>query len=124
MENNGERMELSDNSMVLAEDEDFTLPYTEPDFSALQQAYAQRPKTRKPLRREKIAAHYQDAFDLIGGVPRLALFAHEDPEAFYKQYARLILAEAKNTFDGEIRIIGFVQPTSLDGQDPIEGELA
>ena len=101
---------------------DETLPYTEPDFHSLQEAYSRRPRVRKPLRREKIAQAYDDAFELIGGVPRLALFAHEDPEAFYKLHARLIPAEQKTQFDGEIRIIGFVQPTSLDGI--IEGECS
>ena len=71
-------------------------------------------RKRGPLRREKIAQAYDDAFDLIGGVPRLALFAHTDPEAFYKLHARLIPTEAKNQFDGNITIVAAVAPTALD----------
>jgi hypothetical protein len=83
----------------------------------------QKSGKRPALRREKIARAYDDAFELIGGVPRLALWAHEDPKEFYKLHAKLIPTEQKNQFDGTIRVIGFVQPTELDGLPPIEGEV-
>lgn len=94
--------------------EEETLSFVPADFRALQEAYAKKTR-RKPLKRSKIAEQYDDAFELIGGVPRLALFAHEDPGAFYKLHARLIPTEQKQEHSGEIRIVGFVQPTALDG---------
>jgi hypothetical protein len=100
---------------IPVETDESELSYTEPVFHDLQKAYAAvKSAKRKPLKREKIAQAYDDAFELIGGVPRLALFAHEDPKEFYKLHARLIPAESKQQFDGEIRIVGFVQPTALD----------
>jgi len=84
------------------------------DFRLLQEAYAKRGR-RKALKRSRIAEQYDDAFELIGGVPRLALWGHEDPGSFYKLHARLIPTEQKQEHSGEIRIVGFVQPTALDG---------
>jgi hypothetical protein len=102
--------------------EEESLSFVPADFRLLQEAYQRRGK-RKALKRSKIAEHYDDAFELIGGVPRLALWGHEDPGAFYKLHARLIPSEQKTEHNGEIRIVGFVQPTALDGVEPLEGEI-
>lgn len=105
------------------EDEPYELPVPTQDSSFVDFLNAheiQRKAKRAPLKRERIAQAYHDAFELIGGVPRLALFAHSDPKEFYKMHARLIPAESKQQFDGRIQIVGFVQPTALDGADVIE----
>jgi hypothetical protein len=112
-----------DNLPIPIDEEEPTLPLptAETSFLEFYEAHQlQKKPRRKGLRREKVAQAYDDVFELIGGVPRMALFAHEDPKEFYKQYARLIPTEQRNQFDGTIRVIGFVQPTALDGA--IEGE--
>ena len=113
--------------MPLSEEEDIQLPLPteETSFMDFVDSHQLQRRPRKPLRREKIAQQYDDAFELIGGVPRLAHWAHSDPKEFYKLHAKLIPSEQKNQFDGTIRVIGFVQPTALDGlPPPIEGETA
>ena len=97
-----------------AETDEQPLSFVPADFRLLQEAYAKKSKKHR-LKRSHIAEKYDDAFELIGGVPRLALFAHEYPGAFYKLHARLIPTEQKQEHSGEIRIVGFVQPTALDG---------
>lgn len=82
------------------------------DFTEMHEVQTRR--KRGPLKRDVIAHAYQDAFELIGGVPRLALFAHSDPEAFYKLHARLIPSEQKTQFDGHITLEAAVRPTLLD----------
>jgi hypothetical protein len=92
----------------------------ETSFVDFARAHEVQKARRQPLKREKIAQAYDEAFELIGGVPRLAHFAHSDPKEFYKLHARLIPTEQKTQFDGKIQIVGFVRPTALDGY--IEGE--
>ena len=91
------------------------LPTAETSFLDFTEMHEVQTKGKRgPLRREKIAQAYDDAFELIGGVPRLALFAHSDPEAFYKLHARLIPSEQKTHFDGHIVLEAAVRPTLLD----------
>jgi hypothetical protein len=56
----------------------------------------------RELKRQRVVSAFQDAFELIGGVPRLAHWADTHPTDFYKLYARLLPAEASKrvTHDG------------------------
>lgn len=105
-------------------DEDqLPVPSADTSFLDFQRGYEiQTRRKRGVLKRQVIAQAYQDAFELIGGVPRLALYAHNDPEGFYKLHARLIPTEQKQEFDGRITIVGMIAPTSLD-KDFIEGTV-
>jgi len=47
-------------------------------------------KLPKPLRTAKAAEAMQQAFEIIGGVPRLALWADRNPDKFYPLFARMI----------------------------------
>lgn len=47
-------------------------------------------KLPKQLRTAKAAEAMQQAFELIGGVPRLALWADRNPDKFYPLFARMI----------------------------------
>ena len=60
----------------------------------------------RELKREKVVHAFQEAFELIGGVPRLAHWADQSPSAFYKLYARLLPTQANNQLEhsGEIRV--------------------
>lgn len=60
----------------------------------------------RELKRQRVVSAFQDAFELIGGVPRLAHWADTHPTDFFKLYARLLPAEAskKVTHDGGFTI--------------------
>lgn len=58
-----------------------------------------------------------DAFDLIGGVPRLALWADANPGDFFtKLLPRTMQTHQQTEHSGEIRIISAVPRTTLDGE--------
>lgn len=46
-----------------------------------------------PMRSKTAKEAFQLAFQLIGGVPRLALWAHANPTEFYRIYSKLIPQE-------------------------------
>ncbi len=47
-------------------------------------------KLAKPLKGAKAAESFQRAFEIIGGIPRLALWADKNLGRFYTLYARMI----------------------------------
>lgn len=47
------------------------------------------------LKDSKAAKAFQQAFDMIGGVPRLALWADKNPTKFYTLYSKLVPATAE-----------------------------
>lgn len=60
------------------------------DFIALIERGLHSAKLPKALRGMKAAEAFQSAFEIIGGVPRLALWADKNPEKFYPLLARMI----------------------------------
>jgi len=44
--------------------------------------------------RANIVQAFTDAFEIIGGVPRLALWAHENETDFYKLYGKLLPSQS------------------------------
>lgn len=58
------------------------------------EALAQNKTIRVPknpnFTRKQVVEAFQSAFELIGGVPRLALWAHENPDKFYQLYGKLL----------------------------------
>lgn len=88
-------------------------------FSSMAKAQQKRlsiPRTKEFTRKDVIEA-LADSFELIGGIPRMAAWAHENPTKFYELYARLAPSENNNTHlhDGLITIQGALQPSPLDG---------
>ncbi len=77
----------------------------------------------RELQRKRVVNAFQDAFELIGGVPRLAHWADQSPSAFYKLYARLLPTTAQQQLEhsGEI-IIKHVLPRGpldiVEGHEP------
>ncbi len=66
--------------------------------------------------RKDVVNAFQSAFDLIGGVPRLALWANEHQTDFYKMYSKLIPTGASSAL-GEVqdlRIAMHIVPGPLD----------
>ena len=49
------------------------------------------------LRRKQVVSAFHDAFELIGGVPRLALWADQNQTEFYRLYAKLMPKTNENT---------------------------
>jgi len=71
-------------------------------------------RVRRSPRRANNAVH--DAFDLIGGVPRLAMWADANPGEFYcKLLTRTMQTHQQQEHSGEIRIISAVPRTAIDG---------
>lgn len=66
--------------------------------------------------RKDVARAFHDAFDLIGGVPRLAIWGDENPTDFYKLWARLLPSAAADEIQEAdvIRIQHVLPRTKLD----------
>ncbi len=46
--------------------------------------------------RKDVVNAFQQSFELMGGIPRLALWGHENPDKFYPLYARLLPSQASS----------------------------
>lgn len=70
----------------------------------------------REVKRAKVVNAFHEAFELIGGVPRLAHWADQSPSAFYKLYARLLPTQANQQLEhsGEIRVRHILPRGPLD----------
>lgn len=67
----------------------------------------------RQLNRAEVVAAFQDSFDMIGGVPRMALWAEEHPTEFYRLYAKLLPSSAAQQIgDKDEMVIRHVLPRS------------
>lgn len=75
-----------------------------------------RVRLPREVDRRRVANAFEDAFELIGGVPRLALWADKHESAFYKLYARLAPTSAQSKVDvsGGIVVKHVLPRTELD----------
>jgi hypothetical protein len=65
--------------------------------------------------RQDVVNAFQNAFTMIGGIQRLALWAHANPDKFYPLYAKLMPSTAINIGDNaQVQIIHALPPTDLD----------
>ncbi len=73
---------------------------------------------RKKFEREKFLAAMDEAFELIGGVPRLAIWADQNPTEFYRLMGKTI--PQANMLD----IVGKMQMQILPalGRSPLDGD--
>ena len=73
------------------------------------------------LSRKRVVQAFLDAFEMIGGMPRLAVWANENPSEFYKLYARLLPSQASSVLGEEnvMRVIHVLPRGPLDG--PTDG---
>lgn len=46
--------------------------------------------------RKDVVNAFQQSFELMGGIPRLALWGHENPDKFFPLYARLLPSQASS----------------------------
>ena len=66
------------------------------------------------LKDSKAAKAFQQAFDMIGGVPRLALWADQNPTKFYTLYSKLVPATAEVNTKTDIKVtISWASPDRL-----------
>jgi hypothetical protein len=119
---------LAELSMNTVKDEDGNSNVDmEQVFTVMSNAHAQRlaiPRS-SAFSRKQIVGAFHSAFELIGGVPRLAAWAHTHETEFYKLYARLLPNQAQVDFgnDGVLKIVHSLAPTALDGpREAIEGQ--
>ena len=73
----------------------------------------------RELKRQRVVNAFQDAFELIGGVPRLAHWADDHPSAFFKLYARLLPTTAQQQLEhsGEIVVKHVLPRGPLDNPE-------
>jgi hypothetical protein len=106
--------------------ENSIIPFmTKEEFDAMNQALTQladgnakvTKMTKREFAKQKVMDAFHDAFDLIGGVPRLAYWAHQNPTEFFKLYAKMLPAGASIdvTASGEIVFKHVLPPSKLDG---------
>lgn len=56
------------------------------------------------LRTRNVREQFLHAFELIGGIPRLAHWAHTNPDKFYSLYSKLIPAQVTGPNGGALKI--------------------
>jgi len=61
--------------------------------------------TYERLRRAQVIEAFSVAFQMIGGVPRLALWADQNPDEFYKLYGRLLPASTSQEMSDDSHIV-------------------
>ncbi len=74
---------------------------------------ATSPKLPAYVRTRNVREQFQHAFELIGGIPRLALWAHSNPDKFFSLYSKLIPTQVSGEGGGPIK----VQLSWIDGRD-------
>ena len=78
-------------------------------------------KLPQKLKGQRAADAFQSAFDLIGGIPRLALWADKNPSAFFALYSKLIPATVQAQVNHTIKIDApWMNPNRLGYQDAID----
>lgn len=72
-------------------------------------------KKRDGFSRQDVVNSFQRAFEMIGGVQRLALWANQNPDKFYPLYSRLLPSAAISIGTaGQVQIVHAIAPTALD----------
>lgn len=73
-------------------------------------------QARKEFNRKEVSIAFQEAFELIGGVRRLAVWANENPTEFFKLYGRQLPTGAQVDINasGEIIFKHVLPPSKLD----------
>jgi len=88
--------------------------FSAPDAVDYDTSRLDRPMARSS-KRSLAATH--DTFDLIGGVPRLAIWADKNPgEFFTKIWAKTIQTQQQNEHSGVIEIRSAIPRSPLDGE--------
>lgn len=75
-----------------------------------------RVRVPRDVSRKRLVQAFTDAFELIGGVPRLAHWADQHPSEFYKLMARLFpnVAQQQIEHGGQVTVIHALPRSKLD----------
>jgi len=67
-------------------------------------ALATTPSLPAYVKSRNVREQFQFAFELIGGIPRLAHWAHQNPDKFFSLYSKLIPAQVTGADGGAIKV--------------------
>lgn len=84
---------------------------------AIASAYPKAPsKLSREFDRKRVAEAFENAFELIGGVSRLAIWADANPTEFFKLYGRMLPTGTSVDLNakGEITFKHVLPPSKLD----------
>jgi hypothetical protein len=73
-----------------------------------------------PEKRTKVGEAFQEVFELVGGVPRLALYADENYGDFLRHYSKMIPRDVDMKHSGTINIVPALPPSPLDETEVID----
>ena len=72
-------------------------------------------------RSRNVRDQFQFAFELIGGIPRLAHWAHANPDKFFQLYSKLIPAQVSGVDGGPLQIqLSWVNARDTSGRSPAQ----
>lgn len=72
-------------------------------------------KKRDGFSRQEVVSAFARAFEMIGGVQRMALWANANPDKFYPLYSKLLPSTAIQIGDASaVKILHVLPPTDLD----------
>jgi hypothetical protein len=90
-----------------------------PELSALLEKGLLGASLPPALKTSRAAQAFQQAFELIGGVPRLALWADQNPSKFYTLFSKMIPATALIQEKKDITItVKYSNPNFNQGHPP------
>ena len=92
------------------------------DHGKASRRLAQAINAPKAPRKQRFLSAMDDTFDLIGGVPRLAVWADQNPDEYYKLYAKTLPTQIQASIEGKLQHIirPALPPSALDAT---EGEF-
>lgn len=86
-----------------------------------------RLKKTAGLTRAQVIEAFKDSFELIGGVPRLAVWADSNPGDFFKLFGRLLPASSTAELDGPQEIIvrhALPAPGTMNGHQDNRAQIS
>lgn len=101
---------------ITAVEEQLKAREREMDFQLTKMAAINRPfkLPRTGATREQIKDTFNTAFELIGGVPRLAIWANDNPDKFYSLWARLQGNSSQPTAPAKMIVEHVLRRSKLD----------
>jgi len=82
-------------------------------------ALAVTPRLPAYVKSRNVREQFQFAFELIGGIPRLAHWAHSNPDKFFSLYSKLIPAQVTGADGGAIKIeLSWLNTRDTSGRSP------
>lgn len=91
-------------------------------FEIIEQRAEQRTpvsRVKDGFSRQEVANAFAHAFNMIGGVQRLALWANRNEDKFYPLFAKLMPAQSVHISgdNNVVQVVHAIAPTELDNHD-------